>query len=501
MDGDAGAITPAHAMPERLAGLTGRAAAMLIGDRRVPALSNRTFETIDPATGIVLASLPLAGAADVDAAVVAAEAAFRAPSWRGLSPRERGRLLSRVADVIESRVDELGELEALDNGMPLASARAGMSATAEAFRYYSGWCTKLMGQSYDPSQGAAEVLVYTRREPVGVVGLITPWNFPLIIAAMKLAPALAAGCTCVLKPAEQTPLTALRLGEILLEAGVPPGVVNVVTGDAEAGAALVAHPRVRKIGFTGSTAVGREIVRGAAGNLKRLSLELGGKSPFFILDDADLDKAIPAAAMAAFANAGQNCVAAPRVYVQARHYDRVVEGLVSAAAAIRVGPASDPASTMGPLITGEHRDQVAGHVASGVAEGARVLCGGHSVGDRGFFFAPTVMVDVREGMAMMREEIFGPVLAVTAFDALEDVPALANASEFGLAASVWTRDLAKAHQLAQRIEAGNVGVNTHGGGDFALPFGGYKQSGWGRENGEAGLSLYLETKTITAKLS
>ncbi len=474
---------------------------MLIGDHFVSSLSNRTFETLDPATGAVLGHVPLADAADVEVAVMAAEAAFRSPSWCRLSPRERGRLLWRIADLIESKAEELGELEALDNGMPLASARAGVSATAEAFRYYAGWCTKLMGQSYDPSQGPTEVLVYTRREPIGVVGLITPWNFPLIIAAMKLAPALAAGCTCILKPAEQTPLTALRLGEILLEAGLPPGVVNVVTGDAEAGAALVAHPRVRKIAFTGSTAVGREIVRGAAGNMKRVSLELGGKSAFFILDDADLDRAIPAASMGAFANAGQNCVAASRVYVDVRHYDRVVEGLLSAAEAIRVGPASDPGSTMGPLISREHRDQVAGYVASGVTEGARILCGGHAVGEQGYFYAPTVMVDARAEIKMMRDEIFGPVVSVSAFKSVDDVPALANGSEFGLSASVWTRDLAKAHRLAHRIEAGNVGVNTHGGGDFAVPFGGYKQSGWGRENGEAGLSLYLELKTITAKLA
>ena len=493
------ALTPA--MSGETSGSIAHTGAMLIDGRLVVALSGRTFDTYNPATEEVLAHLPLAGAADVENAVVAAEAAFRMQSWRGLSPRERGRLLLRIADLIDANAAELAQVESLNNGMPLSSARAGVSATAEAFRYYSGWCTKLMGQSYDPSQGPAEVLVYTRREPIGVVGLITPWNFPLIIAAMKLAPALAAGCTCILKPAEQTPLTALRLAAIMLEAGLPPGVVNVVTGDAEAGAALVAHPRVRKIAFTGSTAVGREIIRGAAGNVKRVSLELGGKSPFFILEDADLDKAIPAAAMGAFANAGQNCVAASRIYVQACHYEQVVAGLLSAAGAIKVGPASSPSSTMGPLITREHRDQVASYVASGVAEGARILCGGDAVGDRGYFFKPTVMVDAHAEIKMMREEIFGPVVSVTAFETMEDVARLANDVEFGLAASVWTRDLTKAHQLAHKIEAGNVGINTHGGGDFAIPFGGYKQSGWGRENGESGLSLYLELKTITTKLA
>jgi phenylacetaldehyde dehydrogenase len=408
--------------------------------------------------------------------------------------------LWRIADALEAHVEELGELEALDNGMPLAWAKGGVYATAEAFRYYAGWPTKLMGQTYDPSSAASEVLVYTRKEPVGVVGLITPWNFPLIMVGMKLAPALAAGCTCVLKPAEQTPLTALRLGQILLEAGLPPGVVNILTGDAEAGAAIVAHPRVRKVAFTGSTSVGREIVRGAAGNLKKVSLELGGKSPFFILDDADLDMAIPAAASGIFGNAGQNCVAASRLYVQTKVYDQVLEGMVRAAQAIKVGSPFDPASTMGPLITAEHRDQVHAYVASGLADGAKAVCGARALEGEGYFYAPTIMTDVRPDMRMMREEIFGPVVAVTPFDAAEDIPALANASEFGLAASVWTRDLNKAHHLAHRIEAGNLGINTHGVGDFAVPLGGYKQSGWGRENGEQGLSLYLDLKTITARI-
>jgi phenylacetaldehyde dehydrogenase len=448
----------------------------------------------------LLAHVAAGGAEDVDRAVGAAEAAFKATSWRGLAPRERGRLLWRIAEVIEAHAAELGELEALDNGMPLAWATGGVYATAEAFRYYSGWPTKLMGQTYDPSQGASELLVYTRKEPVGVVGLITPWNFPLIMVGMKLAPALAAGCTCVLKPAEQTPLTALRLGELLLEAGLPPGVVNIVTGDAEAGAAIVAHPRVRKVAFTGSTEVGRAIVRGAAANLKKVSLELGGKSPFFILDDADLDIAIPAAAAGIFGNAGQNCVAASRLYVQAKVYDQVLEGMIKAAKAIVVGSPFDPSSTMGPLITGEHRDKVQAYVASGLADGARAACGAKAIGSGGYFYAPTIMIDVRPEMEMMRDEIFGPVVAVTPFDSSDDIPALANATEFGLAASVWTRDLNKAHHLAHRIEAGNLGINTHGVGDFAVPLGGYKQSGWGRENGEQGLSLYLDLKTITARI-
>ncbi len=473
---------------------------LLIGAETVAPRAGRSFETRDPSTGEILASIATGQAEDVDLAVMAAEAAFHAKSWRSLPPRERGRLLLRIADILEAHAAELGELEALDNGMPLAWAQGGVYASAEAFRYYSGWCTKLMGQTYDPSDGASEVLVYTRKEPVGVVGLITPWNFPLIMVAMKLAPALAAGCTCILKPAEQTPLTALRLGALMLEAGLPPGVVNIVTGDAEAGAAIVAHPRVRKVAFTGSTAVGREIVRGAADNLKKVSLELGGKSPFFILEDADLDIAIPAAAAGIFGNAGQNCVAASRLYVQASVYDQVLEGMAKAAQAIKVGSPFDSASTMGPLITGEHRDQVHGYVASGLKDGAKAVCGAEALGGAGFFYAPTIMTDVGAESVMMREEIFGPVVAVTRFAAAEDIPALANATEFGLAASVWTRDLNQAHHLAHRIEAGNMGINMHGVGDFAVPLGGYKQSGWGRENGEQGLSLYLELKTITARI-
>jgi phenylacetaldehyde dehydrogenase len=499
MDGGV-SVDPDHAISHEALTFCSRRHGLLIGETFVPAASGQTFETFDPATGEVLASVPYGTAVDIDKAVSAAAAAFAAPSWARLAPRERGRLLWRISEVIEAHLEELAALEALDNGMPLANARGGVFASAEAFRYYSGWCTKLMGQTYNPSQGASDVLVYTRKEPVGVVGLITPWNFPLIMVAMKLAPALAAGCTCVLKPAEQTPLTALRLGEILLEAGLPPGAVNIVTGDAEAGAALVAHPKVRKVAFTGSTAVGREIVKGAAGNLKKVSLELGGKSPFLILDDADLDRAIPAAAMGIFSNAGQNCVAASRVYVHESCYDQVTEGMVAAAKAMRVGSPFNKASTMGPLITSEHRALVAGYVGAGLAQGARSLCGAGPIGERGYFYAPTVLVDVGAETALMTDEIFGPVVAVTPFSDADDLAEIANRSEFGLAASVWTRDLSKAHQLAHRIQAGNVGINNHGGGDFAVPLGGYKQSGWGRENGEPGLQLYLELKTVTVKL-
>jgi phenylacetaldehyde dehydrogenase len=483
---------PARTFVERAQGL------MIGGTERV---SISRFDVVDPATGLVIVSAAAANAGDVNAAVEAATRAFGDPAWRGLMPRERARMLLAVADMIEAHARELGEIEALDNGMPLSVAIGQAYATVEAFRYYSGWCTKLMGQSYDPSGGGAAALVYTRREPVGVVGLITPWNFPAIMAAMKLAPALAAGCTCVLKPAEQTPLSALRIGQLMAQAGLPPGVVNIVTGDAVAGRALVNHPGVRKIAFTGSTEVGRQIVEGATGNLKKVSLELGGKSPFIVCADADVARAVAGAAAGIFGNAGQNCVASSRLLVDESIYENVVEGMVAAARAIHVGPAFDPASEMGPLITAAHRDVVHGYVVRALADGGRALAGGAPLDGPGWFYPPTVLVDVPESSAAVREEIFGPVVVVTPFRDEDDAVALANGGDFGLAASVWTRDISAGHRLAARLEAGMVGINTHGAGDFAVPLGGYKQSGWGRENGEAGLSLYLEIKAVTVALS
>ncbi len=484
---------------DRALSFIGRTHGMLIGDGFAPAASGHMFDTYDPSTGDIIAAIPDGGATDVDRAVKAAEAAFCDPAWQGLNPRQRAKLLWDIGGIIDAHTDELAEIEAMDNGMPLAHAKGGVWATVEAFRYYAGWCTKINGTTYDPSQTGSELLIYTRREPVGVVGLIVPWNFPLIMAAMKLAPALAAGCTCLLKPAEQTPLSALRLGELMLEAGLPPGVVNIVTGGAEAGEAIVRHPRIKKVAFTGSTEVGRKIVQGSTGNLKKVSLELGGKSPFFVLDDADFDAAMDGAAMGIFGNAGQNCVAASRLYVHAAAFDRAVAEMKKRAEAIKVGPAFDPASQMGPLISEEQRERVASYVESGLKEGARIVTGGKYIQGPGYFYEPTIMADVTPDMRLMREEIFGPVVAIAPFDNEEDIPAIANDSDYGLCASIWTRDLAKAHRLAKAIEAGMVGINNHGGGDFAMPIGGYKQSGWGRENGEYGLSLYLEIKAVTVK--
>ena len=490
-----------HALSPPARAFLARTHGLIIDGAESPALAGDRFDVEDPATGEVIATAATGVDADIDRAVDAAQRAFTNPDWCDLIPRSRARLLWRIADTIDAHAAELGEIEAIDNGMPLGVATGQAYATAEAFRYYAGWCTKALGQSYDPSGGGSAALVYTRREPVGVVGLITPWNFPAIMVAMKLAPALAAGCTCVLKPAEQTPLSALRLGTLMAEAGLPAGVVNVVTGDAVAGRALVAHRRVRKIAFTGSTDVGRQIVAGATGNLKKISLELGGKSPFLIFADADVERAIAGAAAGIFGNAGQNCVAASRVYVDQGVFARVVEGMAAAARKLRVGPAFDAASDMGPLISAEHRRVVDGYVRRAIADGARAVTGGAVIDGAGYFYAPTVLVDAPGGCAAVNEEIFGPVVIVTPFADEAEAVALANDSDFGLAASVWTRDIARGHRIAARIDAGAVGINTHGGGDFAVPLGGFKQSGWGRENGEAGLALYQEVKAVTVALS
>jgi phenylacetaldehyde dehydrogenase len=475
-----------------------------IGGEFVPASSGRTFATVDPASNRHLADLAEGTAADVDRAVAAARAAFEAHAWRGMTPSLRGRLLWRIADVIEAHADELAELETLDQGKSLKTARFGeIPGAVEQFRYYAGFATKILGTTvptsitYQPL--GKQVFAYTTREPIGVVAAITPWNSPLLMAAMKLAPALAAGCTVVLKPAEETSLTALRLAELLGEVGLPPGVVNIVTGFGEVvGAALARHGDVDKVAFTGSTETGKLIVAASEGNLKKLTLELGGKSPVIILPDADLALTIPGVARGIFSNSGQVCVAGSRVYAHRSVYEAVVDGLAKAASSLRLGHGLDPAADLGPLVNRKQADRVAAYVADGAAQGIDIVAGGRQSGEFGTFYDPTVITRVREDMRLMRDEIFGPVVAVTSFDEPEEAIAFANDSPYGLAASVWSESLSSAHRLAARIRAGTVWINCHSYFSPELPKGGHKQSGWGYENGAAGLENYLESKTVCA---
>jgi len=484
-------------------GFLGHAPLMLIDGRLVPAVSGKTFAVYNPATGTVITNVPEADKADVDLAVAAARRAFDDRRWSGVSPSQRGRALWKLADLIERDLEELAELESLDNGKPYAVARvADLPLAVDMFRYMAGWATKITGTTL-PLSLPGEYLSYTVREPVGVVGQIIPWNFPLLMAAWKLAPALAAGCTVVLKAAEQTPLTALRLAELVQEAGIPAGVVNILTGFGEtAGAALAAHPDVDKVAFTGSTEVGRLIVQAAAGNLKKVSLELGGKSPAIIMPDADLDLAIAGAANAIFFNHGQCCCAGSRLYAHKAVYDRVVSGVADIAGKIKVGPGLDPATEMGPLVSDEQFARVTGYIDEGRQSGAKVAVGGNRVGNLGYFVQPTVLENTTPNMKVVREEIFGPVVCTTPFsdDDLDQIAKQANDTIYGLAASVWTRNGGTAHKLASRIRSGTVWINCHNVFDASLPFGGYKQSGWGREMGEEVFHNYTEIKAVTAAL-
>jgi phenylacetaldehyde dehydrogenase len=484
----------------------GRPQKLLIDGKWVAAASEQTFEVKNPATGETIAHAAEGDKADIDSAVRAARRALESGPWATMTAAERGKLVWRIGDLISQHTEELAELESVDNGKPLAVARvADVPLAADIFQYMAGWSTKIEGKTiplsvmYTPG---AQYHSYTRPEPIGVVGQIIPWNFPLLMAAWKLAPALATGCTVVLKVAEETPLSALRLGELLLEAGLPPGVVNIVTGFGEtAGAALAAHPGVDKVAFTGSTEVGRLIVQAAARDLKHVSLELGGKSPNIILEDADLDVAIPGAASAIFFNHGQCCCAGSRLYVHERLFDKVVAGVSDQARAIRLGPGLDAATQMGPMVSEIQRDRVCGYLESGQRDGARAVTGGRARAGSGYFVEPTVFVDARPDMKIVKEEIFGPVVTVAPFaEADEALVHEANDTIYGLAAGIWTRDVSKAHAIAARLKAGTVWVNCYNIFDAALPFGGYKQSGWGREMGEAVLDNYLATKAVTIAL-
>ncbi|HEY6452343.1 MAG TPA: aldehyde dehydrogenase family protein [Steroidobacteraceae bacterium] len=467
---------------------------LLIAGRRVPAASGRYLETVDPATERVLGHIAAGDAADVELAVRSARAAFEGP-WGRMRARERGALLLRFAERIRQSAEELVELESLDAGKPVAAIRRqDLPAVLDTLTYYAGLADKINGQVI-PAR--ADALTYTVREPLGVVAAIVPWNFPLMIGMWKIAPALACGCTVVLKPAELTSLTALRLGELALAAGLPPGVLNVVTGlGATAGAALVSHTDVDKVTFTGSPGVGRQILRGAAGNLKRVTLELGGKSANIIFPDADLEAAVKAAAAGIFFNSGQVCSAGSRVLVHDSIHDEVVERLIARATAVRVGDPLDPATAMGPLVSAAQMKRVLDYVEVGRCEGARLVTGGTRVGERGFFVSPTVFADVEHGMRIFQEEIFGPVVAVTRFSDEEQAISLANGTAYSLAAGVWSADMGRVHRFVRRLKAGTVWVNTFGPTDVRLPWGGSRDSGFGREHGELAIENFTEPKAV-----
>jgi aldehyde dehydrogenase (NAD+) len=473
---------------------------LLINNRWIASESGKTFATINPSTGEEICQVAEADAADVNKAVHAARAAFEHGPWRKMPASERGRLMNRLADLIEKHADDLARLESLDNGKPVGVAKAvDVAATVACYRYFAGWADKVQGKTI-PIDG--NYFCYTRHEPVGVVGQIIPWNFPMLMQAWKLAPALATGNTVVMKPAEQTPLSALRIGELIVEAGFPEGVVNLLPGfGPTAGAAIASHMDVDKVAFTGSTEVGHLIMEAAAkSNLKRVSLELGGKSPNIVFADVDLDEAVEGAHFGLFFNHGQCCCAGSRVFVEEKIYEQFVEKSGARARKRTVGDPFDPQTEQGPQVDQAQFDKVMGYIDSGRREGANLVCGGERVGDRGYFIQPTVFSEVQDDMKIAKEEIFGPVMSIIPFKSLDEVVARANRTDYGLAAAVWTRDIQKAHAVANSVRAGTVWVNCYNILDTRAPFGGFKQSGIGRELGEYGLQQYTEVKTVIVKL-
>jgi aldehyde dehydrogenase (NAD+) len=467
---------------------------MLIGGRRLPAQSGRYFETLDPANEQVIAHVAEADAADIDAAVVSARQAFEG-EWGHMRAADRGNALLRLADLIRQNQDTLIELESLDSGKPVSAIkRQDLPAVLDTLTYYAGWADKINGQVIPARPDA---LTYTVREPLGVVGAIIPWNFPLMIGMWKIAPALACGCTVVLKPAELTPLTALKIGELALAAGFPPGVLNVVPGFGKtAGAALVDHPDVDKITFTGSPMVGREILRGAAGNLKRVTLELGGKSANIIFPDADIEAAVRAAGSGIFFNTGQVCSAGSRILAHKDIYDEVVERLVVRARGVRVGDPRDVGTALGPLVSRIQMNRVLEYIDIGKREGAQIAAGGARLGDSGYFVGPTVFAGVDHRMRISQEEIFGPVASVIRFDDDEDALRIANGTKYSLAAGVWSADVGRIHRFVRSLKAGTVWANTFGPTDVRLPWGGARDSGFGREHGDEAIANFTEPKAV-----
>lgn len=470
---------------------------MCIGGAFVSGSDGETLDVIEPSTEGIITQIPLASLGDLDRAVAAAREQFDGGAWRRLKPLERERLLHRLADLLEDHADELAEIESIDVGKPVANARdVDIQGTIDTFRYFAGWASKLHGRTVEPSL-PGHYLAYTRKEPVGVVGIVVPWNFPLQTMAWKLAAALAAGCTAVIKPAELTPLSTLRFAELVQEAGIPDGVVNVVTGRGNViGAAMARHPGIDKLTFTGSTAVGRDVGSAAVGGIKRVTLELGGKSPVLVLDDADIPAAARAVANGMFFNSGQVCDAGSRVYVQRGIHDRFLAELIDYTRTLKIAPGLDRDCFIGPLVSAQQKERVTSYIEAGRREGAELVCGGRTLEGSGYFVQPTIFSNCREDMRIVKEEIFGPVLVSAMFDDIDEAVTLANATPYGLAAAIYSRDLNRVHGLVPRLRAGNVYVNAHSTIDPSMPFGGFKESGFGKDLGAEQLDSLLETKAV-----